>query len=441
MTTIITSCKKKPEIQKEKVEIQSVGDEISAPSANDAVNQDVAKKETCVGENCLNAGNDVSETSTENVVMQEEAKVELCAEGNCPCGDGFCAKDSVCIKDKCFCGAYLNKGFIDERAVVSNSYGEFECVRYYYEEQCNSNTEQSYNFLCRRPEGCKTTDGREYPLTDLSMISNSLIHDNPLHDMVLINDVPEFYDNLKIAIWPDDWEISAKMHDQYETLIKTLRLNNCGESLNENLKYMFRYDSSEFIESVDESVNDYSDSNFTDSDNFIVSSDIECDLRKACNDNGITADHILEYTCEIGRAYYQQYGCNDFRSRKRAIGLRCIRPEGCTCGNMHCPKNALCKDGSCKYDIYYNNHACPGKDWDTSKNDIENYMVTAKGCDCADKVDQICFNECWFHTDVDDEDKCMEACQYDYKDILSCYEKCYWDKYDSTMTKTDPCKK
>ena len=77
--------------------------------------------------------------------------------------------------------------------------------------------------------------------------------------------------------------------------------------------------------------------------------------------------------------------------------------------------------------------------------DIENYMKTAEHCSCEEdaKYDLYCYNECWFHTDADDDEQCKKQCGYkeDSEAGIDCYEKCYCDDYDSTMTKTDPCNK
>ena len=251
-------------------------------------------------------------------------------------------------------------------------------------------------------------------------------------------------------------------------MLKEHHINNCGKSLPDKLKYWIRPDLS--ILHPDLKYMDYrelSDELYCDIDNgelycnpgydevpgdrqyqnvedFQLPLDLECDLRKSCNDSGVTSEHINEYVCEIGKKYYDKL-CETTK-RSRPIGLRCIRPEGCICGDTHCPENSLCKDGTCTYDIYYENHMCPNKGWNASESDIENYKKTAKRCSCPEgyKYNLYCYNECWFHGSADNDEICKEACGYDEDEemaiTLACYEMCYWNDYDSTITKTDPCK-
>ena len=66
----------------------------------------------------------------------------------------------------------------------------------------------------------------------------------------------------------------------------------------------------------------------------------------------------------------------------------------------------------------------------------------AKKCSCdGNSYNAGCVDNCLAHCMDCDEELCREECVYMYNENNNCYEKCYWDKYDSTMTKTDPCKK
>ena len=443
--SIVSSCKKKPEIK-------PVDEVISASSTDSAVDQEVAKTELCVGENCPDAGDEVSAPSTDSTVEQEDAKVELCGvDGNCPCGDGFCAQNSVCIKDKCFCGAFLEKGFIDDHAIVSNSYGEFECARFITEDECTV-FDTDYDFICTRSEGCKIKDGRVFPFMNLSKIepysfngmylipySTDLFYDY-IYD---IDDTVNTDNTNKHFISPShsghsEIVVSRNRNEfvLYEDLIREHRLNTCEEPLPTNLKYLDRSFPEEILDYND--IRDYVelDNRFELIDDFEVPSDLECDTRISCNVIGVTPEHINEYICEIGIQYSAKcYLAVVGRAKRRAIGLRCIQPEGCTCGNSHCPEHALCKDGLCTYDIYYENRVCPDKSWDNTKSDIENYMKIAKNCDCKNKVSKLCLAEC----DPDNTD-CSEFCKYSESQIERCSEECYWNDYYNTITKTDPCK-
>ena len=511
MTTTVTSCKNKPEVQNVEVNApepsddaikqdESTPDTQKAPEpSDDAIKQDestpdpqktpepsddaIEQDENTPDTQDVTATEaQTSEPSTDNEIKQEVVKVELCVEGNCPCGDGFCAKNSVCIKDKCFCGAFLEKGFIDNHAIESNSYGEFECARYISYEQCTI-FRTEYNFICTRSEGCKTGDGRKFPIIDQSVLNhygdkegdmykassefyliyeeaykNSFSKNVEFNDDLILTDgtyEKVEYNGDKVTLYADDYNDyigkSKKLID-YEDLIRKRRLNNCGKSLSDNLKCrIFDYHKSEDLNDqncrklVNKLYSDRLDRYYYRVEDFEVPSDLECDLRTVCNDSGVATEHIDEYICEIGRKFFKQ-PC-EITERNHAIGLRCIRPEGCVCGNTNCPEHSLCKDGTCTYDIYYENRVCPPDGWDSDKNDIENYKITVKNCKCEDyyKYDLYCYNECWFHGSADNNGICKDNCRYHGKERkeknMGCYEKCYWDGYDSTMTKTDPCQK
>ena len=410
MTTITTSCKKKPDIQ---------------------------------------TIDTTSEIASDGSAEHAGPKAELCVEGNCPCGDGFCAKNSVCIKDKCFCGGFPDKGYIDEGAVASNLYGEFECVRYYFQEGCNE--DYSYDFICKREDGCKTGDGRKYPFSDIISGINNLTQitgddylneDMPeLHIAFDGNDVAESV-NLYLDSNMDEDIENRNKYLPYENVIKEPYLDKCGAKLPENLRYMVRSDLSVLpseLKSVDLEDSGYEiDVSPSYCENYwsrvVAPRDPECKLRKACNDAGVTSDHIMEYACEIG---------HDSSGYNAPIGLRCIQSGGCTCGDTKCPEHALCKDGACVYDIYYEHRTCPEDGWDAAKSDIDNYVLTsdAKKCSCdGDSYDDECVDNCLAHCMDCDEEDCKESCRIDYNRDNDCYEKCYWDKYESTMTRIDPCK-
>ena len=432
--SIVTSCKKKPEVQ--------------------------------------NAGGEISQAPTDDVVSPEDPKVELCAEGNCPCGDGFCAMYSVCIKDKCFCGAYPGMGFIDADAFASNLYGEFECVRYYEQESCFPPT-VGYDFICTRPEGCKTGDGHSYPMTDQSNFGSGYGYDDNLHI------ARPGVDSERVDMHPDPNSTacgskdSISKYSSYELILRDNRLIDCGKELPKNLKIIKRMDISDLQSESEydyDDLNQYdfcnSNSDYSDIDDIRTPSDLACDMRMLCNDSGVTQDHIAEYACEIGKKYIE-LSCRT-EEREQVIGLRCMRTEGCHCGDSSCPEHAMCKDGACKFDLYYEHRTCPDKGWDAAKSDLENYMITAKGCDCdANRTDEVCYHDCLdncsldpkvsdciYYPYKDDDDNmdnkkncdetcesiCEDDCRFNPKDIEDCYEQCYWGM-ETTMTKTDPCQK
>ena len=99
------------------------------------------------------------------------------------------------------------------------------------------------------------------------------------------------------------------------------------------------------------------------------------------------------------------------------VGLRCTQEKGCTCGDTQCPRHALCKNGECQYDIYYQQYVCPEKPWKVVKNDEDSNIAYAKinlSCRCAEDEDNK-----YYHEDT-------------------CYEGCYWDA--NKITSKDPCK-
>ena len=251
-------------------------------------------------------------------------------------------------------------------------------------EQCTIfNT--NYDFICTRNDGCKVLNGPKFPSMDMSAINNTgYTYSLNNSDMYLIfDDSYLLYDKFGIdddtqstLFSGNSYNIVSQNREHfvlYEDIIREHRLNTCGKPLPENLKYLDR----SFSEEEDLEFMDYNDiRDYVELDNafmwivdFEVPSDLECDTRMSCNVIGVTPEHINEYICEIGFQYSEK-PCH-LAEQRRAIGLRCIQPEGCTCGNAHCPEHALCKDGLCTYDIYYENHVCPNKSWDDTKSDIE----------------------------------------------------------------------
>ena len=115
-----------------------------------------------------------------------------------------------------------------------------------------------------------------------------------------------------------------------------------------------------------------------------------------------------------------------------AFGLRCEQPEGCTCGDGHCPQHAFCDDGYCKYDLFYQHRVCPGPDWDPKKSDSENYVSIV-----GEKL-------CYRYEIISDEDAEDIKKSGDYKapgiyDDFE-YDDCYWEFYrEEMMTREDPC--
>ena len=327
LTTIGTACKNKSEVQTAVAADDKASEYANDDSADPIHTIDVAS-------------NGAPGDSTGDAFELDAAlpKVERCMDGNCPCGDGFCAKNSVCIKDKCFCGAFLEKGFIDNNAIVSNLYGEFECARYVSYEQCTIYRTE-YNFICTRNGGCKTGDGRHFPLMDLSALksfkssynaygmyvsSRSFFYvyremyekdfpkDVDLDDDLILNDntyEKVEYGSDKLTFYADD-PTAAKSNRfvSYEDLIRESHLNNCGKSLPENLKFKQNDLYVNYKTLVDKQSSDDADRYYYNVEDFEISSDFECDLRKSCNDRGVTPEHVDEYVCDIGTKYFKK--CN-----------------------------------------------------------------------------------------------------------------------------------
>ena len=305
--------------------------------------------------------------------------IEKCRDGNCPCGKGFCSEDSYCINKRCVCGAVPDYGYIYDGAIDSNDYGEFMCVHYEKQEGCGGM--DAFDFICTKDNGCKTADGRAYPK------SENLFDDpsNYGYEYDIYNSTPE----LHIADASDktyDFDYAEKLREHY---LK----ENCGNKLPETLTIRERGGG-------DHRTN-------------AKPNEPECERRSACNDRGVTPEHLSEYACDIGKSIGYECGWSTF---DMPIGLRCTQENGCTCGNKQCPKHALCKDGECQYDIYYQQYTCPAKPWKAQKDDEDSNIAYAKknlSCSC---------NE--------DEDA-----EYD-EDF--CYERCYWDAHK--ITSNDPCK-
>ena len=326
-----------------------------------------------------------SEDDDPDAITEEELaklKIDYCAKGNCPCGDGFCSEGSYCIIDTCICGAHPDDGgYFDSNTIASNNYGEFECVAYEFEEGCGKDV--YHDLLCTRDKGCKTGDGEKYKKS-----INPFADDDPYSTY-------RDNDDLHIGYSDKDDDI-----DYYERLVRERYLiDNCGKKLPKNLEILDRG------EGGDRSYRD-------------PPTRPECDLRIACNDKSVTPEHIAEYVCDIGQEYYYECGTTH---RDMPIGLRCNQTDGCACGDIRCPNHALCKEGTCVYDLYYQHRVCPGDDgdWEPSL-DSYNYMKSLKGhidCECIDNK---------FYEDVDGDEEV-------------CYDWCYWDIYPSKMTRDDPC--
>ncbi len=338
-----------------------------------------------------------SQTDTTEQDDLDDIVVEYCETGNCPCGNGFCSKGSYCIKDMCFCGAYPDEGYF-ENTIASNDYGEFECMKEEYHEGggCGGEEHFFHYFICSRDNGCETADGRKYSKTKD------------------FDDDPRMNDEVNEITRSGDYATK----DEYEEIIRERFLTKtCGPKLPEDLKYMKR-----------EGSGSYHPCWSSPSHN-----DQECDLRQKCNDIGVTADNISEYICDIGR--YPYIPCENDRLvftnayRDDPIGLRCNRPEGCTCGTTHCPNLALCIDGQCKYDLYYEHHTCPGDNWDPNKFDAVNYALQNHKCTPEDLI-QKCTDYGYDEYGVDDcADEFDELCAEDY----------YWKQYRSKISLKDPC--
>ena len=335
---------------------------------------------TCFKSESTEASLDSDDNDPEAITEEELAKltIDYCAEGNCPCGDGFCSEGSYCIIDICFC-ADPKDGEYFKSNIASNNYGEFECVTYEGEQRCDGSRIVYHDLLCTRPKGCKTGDGKKYKKS-----IDPFVDDAPYITYMEHNDLHIGYSDKYENI------------DYYERLVRERYLiDNCGKKLPKNLEILDRSDGEDTF---------YQD----------PPTRLECDLRIACKDKSVTPEHIAEYVCDIGKDYYY---CDGITHREMPIGLRCNQTDGCTCGDIRCPNHALCKEGACIYDLYYQHRVCPGDDdgWDPSL-DSYNYMKSLNGhMDC----------EC-FHDKV-------------YEDEEDCYDWCYWDIYPSKMTRDDPC--
>lgn len=155
----------------------------------------------------------------------------------------------ICV----FVAHYLDEEYIGDKAVASNLYGEFECVRYYYDEGgcCH---ELDYDFICTKPEGCKTGDGRKYPKSEITASIDDLdIGNGELYSEDGRKEKPA----LHIAFDGDGVAEAVGLHDRddpacnqkycqkyrfYEELIKERRLRLCGKKLSDKLKYIDRTD-------------------------------------------------------------------------------------------------------------------------------------------------------------------------------------------------------
>ena len=342
-----------------------------------------------------------SQTDTTEQDDLDNLVVEYCETGNCPCGNGFCSIGSYCIKDMCFCGAKPDKGYFEENTIASNDYGEFECMEYADDVYECSIVHYWYFFICNNDDGCKTADGRKYPKTKT---------DEP----------PVQYNDFQELEWSDEIEKIARPGDysiiesEYDEIIRERFLReNCGPELPEDIKYMEHYGAGTGDSAKDK----------------------ECNLRQKCNDIGVTADNISEYICDIGR-YPHIDKCDVDRLvfttmyDDDPIGLRCNRPEGCTCGTTHCPNLALCIDGQCKYDLYYQHHTCPGDNWNPNEYDAVNYALQKNTCSLEDYI-EACTQD---YDGVKDEEDCAE--EFDFE---LCAEDSYWQSYDHEISLKDPC--
>ncbi len=386
-----------------------VKDNASTPEqASDVSGSSEAKDNASLSEQASDVS-DCSETSKDNASSEPDKTVQdasdkipmnFCSEGNCPCGNGFCSKNSYCIIDACICGTYesikskkeiLN---IREHAIASNKYGEFECFEYVYTPECDPNSlwdneacpasEYYYDYICNRDEGCKIADGRKYPKS---------------------KNVVDYYSVYKKR---RDLHISKGKNlnlSHYTELVEEQNLKiECGNRLSEKLKILDRHGNGKY--------------------RTIRNSDQYCDIRKACNDIGVTQNHINEYVCDVGKEFYMDSPdpYND-AFREMPIGLRCNQPDGCTCGKTHCPHHALCQNGSCQYDLYYQDHSCPGVDWDPKKSDAINHILAGA---CKKEIE-----ERFEYLDKDSPDYERN------KNFI--YEDCYWSNYTETIRSKDPC--
>lgn len=334
----------------------------------------------------------------------DDIVINYCSKGNCRCGDGACSAGSYCIKDMCICGAHPDKGVIDYYAIASNNFGEFVCVSYKHLGEGYGGDDYFYDFLCTNDKGCVTGYGEKYSKSvDPDDLVDADSDDNlPFEERVYqkYRDTPE----LHIA------DTNSNIDDEYREILTDRYLNlNCGKKLPDELKIFNRGNSShsliEFEQFLETASIDLEESSWIEP---------ECSLRKACNDSGVTQEHIAEYVCDNAKEI-DSTGYYSFVDKP--VGLRCNRADGCTCGSTHCPEHALCRDGQCMYDLYYQHRVCPGNKWNQDKGDIYNYISQHKKnlkCDCL-------------------KDESFEL------DEEVCYGMCYWELYPSKMTRNNPC--
>lgn len=378
-------------------------------------------------QNPVSDASDASISSNANMTEQDaldNVVVEYCKTGNCPCGDGFCSKGSYCIKDMCFCGANPDEGYFEENTIASNDYGEFECKTFEPDNYGCGEQEHVYHyFICNNDNGCKTADGRKYPKTpetidmDYDLLYDLFVHHNFDDETEKI--VPNPSGELicwKTSKYGETSEYDCGVYKEYESMIRERYLNkNCGPKLPADLEFMKR-----------EGAGTYAPCWSTPSGN-----DLACRLRQKCNDIGVTAEHISEYICDIGRYLHVECGSGapfDYLyCDENPIGLRCHRTEGCTCGDTHCPNLALCKDGQCHYDLYYQHHTCPGDNWDSNEYDAVNYALQNNKCSLESYIEA-----------CKDEHDSEEDCANEFDSEL-CAEDLYWERYNSEMSLKDPC--
>ena len=77
------------------------------------------------------------------------------------------------------------------------------------------------------------------------------------------------------------------------------------------------------------------------------------------------------------------------------------------------------------YDLYYQDHSCPGNDWDSNKTDSENFILSG-----------VCNEE------IEERFEYVDKNSSDYEQRKNfIYEDCYWSDYTETIKRKDPCMK
>ena len=87
-----------------------------------------------------------------------------------------------------------------------------------------------------------------------------------------------------------------------------------------------------------------------------------CRTRQACDTWYVPRDKRNQYVCDHG-LYAIKSSSNQIILGDRPIGLRCVDPNGCTCGDQICRTGSICSEGyneeaECQYDSIFMHEHC-----------------------------------------------------------------------------------